>query len=86
MKKHSGYTQVRVKAIKHTPNENKSMIAKMTTWSKDPFVKGLVLEIDTGGGGQVSSALDLVTLSKKFSKPVEVYADNINGSAGKIKY
>lgn len=62
------------------PRGTKSKLQRMASYESDPFCKGVVLDIDSGGG-QVSGTPEFYDFIKNFSKPVVSYTDGLMCSA-----
>ncbi len=62
------------------PYGTKSKIRRMQSFESDPNCKGIVLDIDSGGG-QVSGTPEFHDFIKNFSKPVVAYTDGLMCSA-----
>lgn len=62
------------------PRGTKSILKLMASYESSPYCKGVVLDIDSGGG-QVSGTPELYEFIKSYSKPVVAYTDGLLCSA-----
>ncbi|RZJ71093.1 S49 family peptidase [Flavobacterium sp.] len=62
------------------PYGTKSKIRRLQSFEADPNCKGIVLDIDSGGG-QVSGTPEFHDIVKNFSKPIVTYTDGLMCSA-----
>lgn len=62
------------------PRGTQSMMATMKMWEKNPSIKGVLLDIDSGGG-QVAGTGEFAKFIKNYSKPVVVYTNGMLCSA-----
>ncbi|MRX40589.1 hypothetical protein GJU43_14975 [Flavobacterium sp. LC2016-23] len=62
------------------PQGTKSKMNILSRYQNDPFCKGVVLDIDSGGG-QVSGTPEFYDFIREYSKPVVAYTDGLMCSA-----
>lgn len=62
------------------PMGTQTMIRKLTEWENDPNIKGVVFDIDSGGGQAYGTPL-LYDIIKNYKKPTESYTNGFMCSA-----